>query len=173
MNRQLLRQYGLIASLLGAFLVLLLFVLAQPLGVSAAEQRQLVQPMIALVGLTGVVWVLMFVYRNVAVARGAAPVDYYQTYGGDAPPEWVERPARTFMNLLEVPVLFYVVCILMLQTEKWDSTQASLAWLFVGTRFVHAFVYIGINYVPLRLVTYAMGCITLAVIWWRFAAGFV
>ncbi len=173
MDHRLLRQYGLVGSLLAAFLALLWVVLAQPLGVSAPEQRQLVQPMIALVGLTGVVWVLMFVYRNVAVARGAASVGYYQAYGGDAPPEWVERPARTFMNLLEVPVLFYVACILMLQTEKWDSTQAALAWLFVGTRFVHAFVYIGFNFVPLRLATYLMGCITLAVIWCRFAADVV
>lgn len=173
MDRQLLRQYGLIGSLLAAFLALLWFVLAQPLSASVPEQRLLVQPVIALVGLTGVVWVLMFVYRNVAVARGAASVGYYQTYGADAPPEWVERPARTFMNLLEVPVLFYVACILMLQTGLWDSTQVSLAWLFVGTRFVHAVVYIGINYVPLRLVTYMMGCITLAVIWFRFAAGIV
>lgn len=174
MDRTLLRQYGLIASLLAAFVVALWFVLVQPpVGAGEPVPRQLIQPMIALVGLTAIVWLLMFVFRNVAVARGAASIRYYQTYGADAPPEWVERPARTFKNLLEVPVLFYVVCLLMLQTGQWDGVQVYLAWLFVGLRCLHAAVYIGLNYVPLRLATYVMGCITLAVIWGRFAVAVV
>lgn len=115
----------------------------------------------------------MFVYRNVAVARGQAQVGYYKGYSGEVPPEWIERPARTFANLLEVPVLFYLASVLMLQTGTWDGTQVALAWLFVAMRVLHAAVYIGINFVPLRLVTYLMGCITLVVIWWRFAAAYL
>jgi hypothetical protein len=174
MDRTLLRQYGLIATLLAAFVAALWFVLAQtPVAAAEPAARQLIQPMIALFGLTAIVWVLMFAFRNVAVAKGAASIRYYQTYGADAPPEWVERPARTFMNLLEVPVLFYVVCLLMLQTGQWDGVQVSLAWMFVGLRCLHAGVYIGLNYVPLRLATYVMGCVSLAVIWYRFAVAFV
>lgn len=170
MNRTLLKQYGLLAALLLAFVVVLWSILGETLDAAyVREQRLLIRPIIALFGLTAIVWVLMFVFRNVAVARGFASIRYYQTYGADAPPEWVERPARTFMNLLEIPLLFYVVCILMLQTGQWDSVQVSLAWLFVGTRFLHALVYIGVNYVPLRLAMYLMGCITLGVMWWRFA----
>lgn len=171
MNRTLLTQYGLLTSLLLAFVAVLWFTLGQaPDEAFAQEQRLLIQPIIALFALTAVVWLLMFAFRNIAVARGVASLRYYRTYGTDAPPEWVERPARTFMNLLEVPVLFYVVCILMLQTAQWDATQVSLAWLFVATRTLHALVYIAVNYVPLRLATYLMGCITLAAMWWRFAA---
>ena len=173
MDPMLLRQYGLLGLLLAAFVALLWFVASRPPGVIELEPRQLIQPVIALAGLTAIVWVLMFVFRNIAVARGLARVGYYRGYAGDAPPEWVERPARTFMNLLEVPVLFYVVALLMLQTREWDSVQTSLAWLFVGLRYVHAAVYIGINVVPLRLAAYVMGCLTLAVIWFRFAAAVV
>jgi hypothetical protein len=173
MNGALLQQYGLIGSLLLAFLAVLWFVMAQPPTLETLEPRQLIQPVVALVAVTAVVWLLMFFYRNVAVTRGKAAIGYYKSYTGEAPPEWVERPARTFANLLEVPVLFYVVCILMLQTGTWDGTQVGLAWLFVATRVLHATVYIGINFVPLRLVTYLMGCITLGVIWWRFAAAFL
>jgi hypothetical protein len=146
-----------------------------PLSIGAAgpEPRQLIQPIIALVGLTALVWLLMFAYRNVAVARRIASLRYYKTYSTDLPPEWVERPARAFMNLLEVPLLFYVACVLMLQTGRWDSVQLSLAWLFVALRYLHATVYIALNDVPLRFTAYAMGCITVTVIWWRFASGFV
>jgi hypothetical protein len=173
MNATLLRQYGLIGALLLAFLVVLWFVMVQAPALETLEPRQLIQPVIVLVALTAVVWLLTFIYRNVAVAGGKASIGYYKSYTSEAPPEWVERPARTFANLLEVPVLFYVVSILMLQTGTWDGTQVALAWLFVATRVLHAAVYIGLNFVPLRLVTYLMGCITLGVIWWRFASAFV
>ena len=173
MNNALLRQYGLVLALLVAFLVVLWLVMANAPTIETLEARLLVQPVVALVALTCIVWLLMFFYRNFAVAGGKAQLGYYRGYSGEAPPEWVERPARTFANLLEVPVLFYLLCVLMLQTATWDGTQVALAWLFVAMRVLHAAVYIGVNIVPLRLVTYLMGCITLIVMWWRFAASFV
>jgi hypothetical protein len=44
-----------------------------------------------------------------------------------------------------------------------------LAWVFVITRYVHAFIYIGFNHVPLRFIAFLTGVFTLAVIWTRFA----
>jgi hypothetical protein len=172
MNSALARQYVPVVLSLLVFLALLAFVIeTAPLAAAAnPESRELIQPIVALVGLTAIVWVLMFAFRNIAVVRRTVSLRYYQTYTTDLPPEWVERPARTFMNLLEVPLLFYLVCVLMLHTGRWDSVQLSLAWLFVALRYLHALVYIGLNYVPLRFASYAMGCITLTVIWWRFAS---
>ena len=174
MSQTLLRQYALLGLVLAGFVALLWAIASAPPAEIPQEPRQLVQPVIALIALTAVVWLLMFAFRNVAVARGLAKLNYYRTYTGDEPPpEWVERPARTFMNLLEIPVLFYLVCVLMLQTAQWDSVQVSLAWLFVGTRYLHAFVYIGFNHVPMRLAAYLMGCLTLGVMWVRFGTPFV
>jgi hypothetical protein len=170
-NTKLARRYAPVLVSIAAYLVLLAFMLERPPVVAARNgPRELIQPIVGLVVLTGVVWILMFVYRNVAVVRRTASLRYYRSYTSDTPPEWVERPARTFMNLLEVPVLFYVLCVLMLQTGRWDSIQLSLAWLFVASRYLHAGIYIALNDVPLRFSAYAMGCITLSVMWWRFAA---
>jgi hypothetical protein len=83
----------------------------------------LLQPMFALVALTALVWLTMVVVRNFAVARGLASIRYYRACITNMPPEWVERPARAFMNLLEVPTLSYLVCVLMLVTANWDGTQ--------------------------------------------------
>ena len=130
----------------------------------------LLQPVFGLVALTALVWMTMVVVRNLAVARGVASIRFYRAYVTDAPPEWVERPARAFMNLLEVPILFYLVCVLMLVTGKWDAAQVALAWAFVAIRAVHAAIHIGINRVPLRFAAYMAGCLTLAVMWVRFAA---
>ena len=31
----------------------------------------------------------------------------WRSWATEAPPDWIERPARTFGNLMEVPTLFY------------------------------------------------------------------
>jgi hypothetical protein len=164
-------KYLVVGTVLTVFLTILTAVLngdSTPVQVGEHPQA-ILRPIVALVGLTGVVWVLMVVYRNLAFIRGLTSERYFQTYTLDAPAEWVERPTRAFMNLLEAPLLFYVVGVLTLITGVADSIQIALAWLFVGTRYVHAFIYIAFNYIPLRFVTYASGVITLGVMWTRFA----
>lgn len=165
-------MYLLVGLILAAFVAVLVAVVrttsaSTPLEGAAAA---LLQPVVALVVLTAIVALMMVVYRNVALIRGTVSGRYFKTFTTDMPAEWVERPTRTYMNLLELPVLFYVVCLLMLTTGKFDSVQVALAWLFVITRYVHAFIYIGFNYVPLRFVAFLTGVITLVVIWVRFAA---
>ena len=134
---------------------------------------ELIRPVMALVALTGVVWALMVVVRNAAVLRGTASIGYYRGYTGTTPPEWIERPARAFMNLLEVPILFYLVCVLMIVTQRFDSTQVTLAWTFVAIRAAHAAIHIGWNDVRVRFGAYLAGCLVLAVLWFRFAFALV
>ena len=163
-------KYLVVAGVLAVF-VSVLFLVMREAGSSQLVQGQqaLIGPLVALVGLTGIVWVLMVLFRNYAFIRGKVSERYLQTFTVDSPPEWVERPTRAYMNLLELPILFYVVCLLMLVTGKFDSVQVSLAWLFVATRSAHAFIYIAFNYVPLRFVSYLSGVITLGILWARFA----
>jgi hypothetical protein len=171
------KTIGATYLLLGAILAAFIAVLVAVVGTTSASAHiaqgaaaALIQPVFALVVLTAIVCLMMIVYRNVALIRGAASARYFQTFTADKPAEWVERPTRTYMNLLELPVLFYVVCLLMLTTGRFDAVQVSLAWVFVITRYAHAFIYIGFNYVPLRFVAFLTGVFTLAVIWTRFAA---
>ena len=156
-------------ALLGAFLALLVGVVRMTPASAEVQGAALIRPAVALVVLTAIVAVLMAVYRNVAVIRGAASRRYFQTFTADPPAEWVERPTRTYMNLLELPMLFYVACLFMLTTGKFDSIQVSLAWLFVVTRYAHALIYIAFNHVPLRFTAFATGVLTLAMMWTRFA----
>ena len=160
--------YLMIGAILAAFVVVLAAVV-RTTAAPVAQGAALIQPVVALVVLTAIVGLMMGVYRNAAVFRGAASVRYFRAYTSDSPAEWVERPARAYMNLLELPVLFYVVCLLMLTTGKFDSVQVSLAWVFVIARYAHAFIHIGFNYVPLRFAAFLAGVVTLAVIWTRFA----
>lgn len=164
-------KYLVAGAALAVFLAVLSVVLnREAYALALPDHPQLLlRPIIALVGLTGFVWLLMVVYRNLAVIRGLTSERYFQTYATDAPAEWVERPTRAYMNLLEVPVLFYVIGLLMFTSGRTDSVQVALAWLFVSTRYLHAFIYIAFNYIPLRFISYATGVITLSVMWVKFA----
>jgi hypothetical protein len=147
-----------------------LVAITKPAPVFVAEPRALLAPVFAMGLLTAVVWVAMALVRNLSVLLGRASVRYYQTYATDTPPDWIERPARTFNNLMEVPTLFYVVCALMIATRQIDPVQVTLAWLFAGTRAVHALVYIFWNRVSIRFAMYTASCLTLGVMWARFGA---
>ena len=131
------------------------------------ETASLMAPMFAMFALTAVVFLIMVVVRNATVLRGITSPRYYLAYAAEPPPDWVERPARTFNNLMQVPPLFYVVCTLMLISGRLDQAQVALAWIFVVTRALHAIVYIGWNYLPLRFATFVASFITLAVLWAR------
>lgn len=165
------KKYLVVGGVLAAFLSMLFIVVRDAASVSRPLQgsQPLIEPLVALVGLTGVVWVLMVIFRNLAFIRGKVSERYFRTFTVDSPPEWVERPTRAYMNLLELPILYYVACLLMLVTQKFDAVQISLAWLFVFTRCAHALIYIAFNYVPLRFVSYLSGVITLGILWARLA----
>ena len=135
---------------------------------TAPAADSVIAPMAALAALTGVVWLLMVLFRNLTILRGITDIAYFHDYKTQPPLEWVERPARTFENLLQAPILFYVVCLAILATQRIDAAQLRLAWIYVGVRILHAVIYVGWNYVPYRFAAWLASCIALVVIWFRF-----
>jgi hypothetical protein len=136
---------------------------------SAAQPDSLISPMVALFTLTALVWFIMVVVRNIAVIRGLASIRYFSDFKSDVPTDdRLERPVRTFNNLMQVPTLFYIICILMLIEKETDSVQVMLAWTYVLLRWLHAIIYMALNWVPYRFASWASSCITLGVIWFRF-----
>ena len=101
MNPALARTYLVISVLLAAFFARLL-VLVTHAAPGPVDPHALLRPVFALVLLTAVVWFAMLLVRNANVALGKVSMRYYQTYREGAPPEWVERPARTFMTIAGV-----------------------------------------------------------------------
>jgi hypothetical protein len=163
-----LADYYRVSAILVAYSVGLVFITRiTPSGVPSPVR--LIPPVASLAALTGVVWVLMVIVRNATILRGITNASYYVNYVSDPPPEWVERPARLFNNLFQAPVLFYVICVLMMLTGRVDEAQIALAWVYVATRILHAIIFIGWNYVPYRFAAWNASTIALAVIWTRFA----
>lgn len=166
-DMSLLRIYTAPGIIVGSVVAWLFWVLAGEHH--SVRPELLVSPMAALFMLTALVWLMMVVARNVAVIRGHASLGYFADYKSDIPADdRFERPARTFNNLMQVPSLFYVICLLMLVMKEADNVQIVLAWAFVALRCVHAVIYMAVNWVPYRFATWVSSCIILGTLWFRF-----
>jgi hypothetical protein len=76
-------------------------------------------------------------------------------------PEDVVKVSNNIANQFEVPVLFYVLCLVLYNINAVGMVAIVLAWLFALSRFAHAYVHIGSNYVPMRLRLFMLGCFVL------------
>jgi hypothetical protein len=74
-----------------------------------------------------------------------------------------------FHNQLELPMLFYVLVALILITNTNSVVFVALAWAFVLTRLVHAFIHTGSNRVDQRFYALAAGFAVLVAMWVIFA----
>ena len=124
-------------------------------------------PVIALVALTFVV-LLIIPYKRIKAARMGLVKARDFKFGESANvPGDVSIPNRNLMNLLEMPILFYVACVTLYVTNKVGATMLSLAWLYFALRAGHSLVHLTYNRVLHRLAVYAASNVVLAVIWIR------
>jgi hypothetical protein len=129
--------------------------------------KQILYPMIALAGLTFVVLLLIPFARFRAAGRGQVTArDFKYGESGNVPGE-VGIPNRNLMNLLELPVLFYVVCLAFYVTATVDARAVYLAWGYVALRAAHSLVHLTYNNVFHRLVAYAASTVVLVSLWIR------
>ena len=63
-------------------------------------------------------------------------------------PEAVVMPNRVFMNLLEMPAMFYTVSVMIFVTVCTDGIFVTLAWVYVGLRIIHALVFLTFKHMP-------------------------
>jgi hypothetical protein len=128
-------------------------------------------PMAALVAWTFAVLLLIPIGRFRAGARGEVNAGDFRFGESARVPGAVSLPNRNFMNLLELPLLFYVVCIALYVTLSVDAHALVLAWLYFALRVGHSLVHLTYNNVFHRLGVYAASGVVLALLWLRFAAG--
>lgn len=87
-------------------------------------------------------------------------------------PGWSTRATQvgnSFNNQFQLPVLFYVLTALAMVTRKADLLFVVLAWVFVATRIVHAFIHTGGNDLRQRFGAFLAGVLVLMVMWLIFA----
>jgi hypothetical protein len=134
------------------------------------KPESILSPMVALVALTFVVLLLIPYKRFKAGFRGLVTADDFKYGESNRVPPDVSIPNRNLMNLLEMPMLFYVACITLFVTKRVDAAVLMLAWLYVSLRVAHSMVHLTYNRVRHRLIAYAASNVVLAMIWIRLAS---
>jgi hypothetical protein len=87
-------------------------------------------------------------------------------------PAWPEQPTKIsncYNSQFQIPLLFYVLVVLAWITKQADLIFVVMAWTFVISRLVHAYVHTTSNHVPTRFNCFAFGVIVLLLMWLIFA----
>lgn len=75
----------------------------------------------------------------------------------------VKKVSNNIANQFEIPVLFYALCMIIALTDNVGVLNTALAWGFVALRYVHTYVHIGSNFVPLRMRIFALSLVIVLV----------
>lgn len=120
-------------------------------------------PVLCLVLLTMLVWLTLFLRRipymqknNINPQDLDTPNKKHQIL-----PDKIEQPAHNLANLFEMPILFYVLCLIMMQLNIQSELLVGLAWGFVITRVMHSVIHCTYNNVMHRFSIYVVSSLML------------
>lgn len=129
----------------------------------------ILSPMLALVALTLLVWIALFVERlwQMQTLR----IDPQQVADAKSVSARIPRTQASdnFRNLFELPVLFYALCLSHALLDSAGPVDLALAWAFVVSRGVHSAIHLSYNRVTHRFTAYLLGALCLWVAWARLA----
>ena len=126
---------------------------------------EIIYPMFAMFALTMFVVFRMAYLRYTAATSEQINPRFFKAYRGYEEPEYLRVISRHVINLFEMPVLFYVVGILILQTGQTGILTLSLAWAYVALRYLHSYIHLSSNKVMHRFRVYVLSCLVLIALW--------
>lgn len=126
---------------------------------------EIILPMSVLALWTLLVLLLVPVRRAGATRTGRVDITDFRHGESENVPGDVSIPNRNYMNLLELPVLFYAACLVILASNRYDHVGYTLAWAFVATRIVHSLIHLTYNNVLHRTAAFGAGVVIVAALW--------
>ena len=120
----------------------------------------LLPPLLAMVALTLLVWIRLYAVRLPEMRRSRIDP---QQLAGSADKHLLKdtRASDNFINLFEVPVLFYALVLATVSAGVQDPVLVGLAWAFVGLRGLHSLIQCSYNRVVHRFIAYALATLAL------------
>ena len=128
-------------------------------------QRAIILPAIALVLLTAIVWVRLYMERLGEIRRRRIDPQSLATSAQAAQALQRVQASDNFRNLFEVPVLFYALCAVLASAQHIPLFFVVGAWLYVALRYVHSFIHLTYNRVTHRFAVYVLSTTVLLVLW--------
>ena len=131
-------------------------------------QEVIFAPMGAMALLTFVVLLLIPLRRFRAGFAGEVGTDDFKFGESTRVPGHVAIPNRNYMNLLELPMLFYVAGLMYFVAGRVDERRLAVAWAYVALRALHSAIHVTYNNVNHRLTVFAISNVVLGVFWVQF-----
>ena len=118
---------------------------------------------------------LFIIYRLLYMAtvytiRKNIRLSQFRIYEGEFPDRlWSAR--QQYQNMFEIPILFYLLCLLNIFFNNYTQFDIILAWGFVAFRIIHFFIRIQnqkhINIIP-RTLVFVISLTFLTIAWINF-----
>ena len=112
----------------------------------------ILQPVIALVLWSMVMWAWLYATRVPAMLRARTKLDPTlprDVMLGGLPPR-VRWKADNYNHLMEQPTLFYATVLTLALLEQGDALTVGLAWAYVALRILHSLIQALVNVILLR-----------------------
>ena len=127
----------------------------------------MIYPLILMIVLSILVTLrLIFIAIRLLITR-KVHIKQFRLFDGDIPKHALAARAH-FKNMFEIPILFYVWCILLIVNESYTQIDVFIAWGFAISRLLHSIVRIPNKDVYVRFFFFMIGLMLLSVGWVRF-----
>jgi hypothetical protein len=127
--------------------------------------QHMLGPVFAMVALTFAVWVRMLAVRIAEMRRRRMDPQSVATSRLKAGVYEDVRASDNFINLFEVPVLFYVAVFSAILLGLVTPLSLGLAWAYAGLRVLHSLIQCSYNRVMHRFAAYLSSGLVLLALW--------
>lgn len=123
----------------------------------------LLQPVVALVAWSMVMWAWMYVTRIPAIQRAKMRLDPFAPRGEQMStlPAEVRWKADNYNHLMEQPTLFYATMFALVLSGRARGDVSTLAWAYVLLRVVHSLVQATWNKIEVRFTLFFLSSLAL------------
>ena len=109
----------------------------------------IVHPLIGMVVLTLLVAIRLLYFAINSTVTGKVHIKQFRIYDGEFPTTF-QSVRQHYKNMFEIPILFYILCILLIINNNYTQFDVIVAWGFVLFRVLHSLARIPIRDVNLR-----------------------
>ncbi|MER9296030.1 MAPEG family protein [Mesorhizobium sp. M0621] len=131
------------------------------------SQTTIFWPVLAHVLLIYIVYAALGRRRYGAIRSGEAKAGQFKVRSTE--PASSVTVAANLTNQFELPVLFYVLCLTLHLTNGVNYLTLALMWIFVASRYFHAWIHLTSNHLLLRSRSFFVGAVILLLGWIWFA----
>lgn len=132
------------------------------------EYSPILQPVVALILWTMLMWLWMYVTRIPAMNK--AKIDTANLKGGTGAsldellPAEVQWKAHNYNHLLAEPTLFYAIALVLATIGQGGGYNLIIAWIYVGLRVLHSLIQATVNRVMFRFLVFMLSSICIIIL---------